>query len=85
MRQRKLGYPTINVPTLVIWGLQDHALVAQNLDGLSELVSDLTIVTMADAGHFVHEDRPQQVTHHLVTWLSGKLGSCQPAPIPIVT
>jgi epoxide hydrolase 4 len=69
MRQRKLGYPRIGVPTLVIWGLQDQALVARNLNGLSGLVTDLTIVTMADAGHFVHEDKPEQVTRHLVTWL----------------
>lgn len=75
MRQRKLGYPKIDRPTLVIWGLQDQALVAHNLDGLSEFVSAPTVVTMADAGHFVHEDKPEQVTRHLLTWLQDKLGS----------
>ncbi len=69
MRQRKLGYPKINTPTLVIWGLHDQALVAQNLDRLSEYGRDLTVITMADAGHFVHEDKPEAVTRHLVTWL----------------
>lgn len=68
-RQRRLGYQKITIPTLVIWGLQDQALVAQNLDGLSEWVNDLTVVMMADAGHFVHEDKPAQVTRHLLTWL----------------
>lgn len=75
MRQRRLGYPKINIPSLVIWGLQDHALVAQNLDGLCEFVNNLKVVRMADAGHFVHEDKPEQVTHELLAWLHEKLGS----------
>lgn len=74
MRQRKLGYPKISVPTLVIWGLQDQALVAQNLDGLSERVDDLRVVTVADAGHFVHEDQPELVTRNVLAWLREKLG-----------
>jgi pimeloyl-ACP methyl ester carboxylesterase len=74
LRQRRLGYPRIGTPTLVIWGLQDQALVAKNLDGLSEFVSDLTVVTVGDAGHFVHEDKPEQVTHELLAWLQDKLG-----------
>ncbi|MBK9306285.1 MAG: alpha/beta hydrolase [Nitrospira sp.] len=71
-RQRSLGYPKIPVPTLVMWGLQDQALVAQNLDGLNEHVDDLRVVTMADAGHFVHEDQPELVTHTLLAWLREK-------------
>ena len=74
-RQRSLGYQKITIPTLVIWGFQDQALVAHNLDGLSEWVTDLTVMTMADAGHFVHEDKPEQVTRHLLTWLQNNLGS----------
>ena len=74
-RQRSLGYQKIEIPTLVIWGLQDQALVAHNLDGLSDYVNDLTVITMADAGHFVHEDQPESVTRHLLTWLHDNLGS----------
>lgn len=75
LRQRTLGYPKIEIPTLVIWGLQDHALDAHNLDGLNRFVSDLTTVTMANAGHFVHEDHPGQVTAQIVTWLQRTLHS----------
>ena len=53
----------------MIWGLQDHALVRQNLDGLNDFVSDLTVVKIADAGHFVHEDKPEQVTREMLSWL----------------
>lgn len=69
LRQRRLGYATVPVPTMVIWGLRDHALVGQNLDGLNDCVDDLTVVTVADAGHFVHEDKPEQVTRDMLTWL----------------
>ncbi len=69
LRQRKGGYPTINIPTLVIWGLQDQALVRHNLDGLGHFVSNLTVVPIASAGHFVHEDEPNRVTEELVAWL----------------
>lgn len=75
LRQRKLGYPRIECPTLVIWGLHDQALVAQNLDGLNVYVRDLTVITMADAGHFVHEDQPHQVTGHLLSWLEDTVES----------
>lgn len=69
LRQRRLGYPTIDVPTLVLWGLRDHALGPHNLDELNHFVSNLTVVRMANAGHFVHEDEPNRVTREVVTWL----------------
>ena len=69
LRQRRLGYPTIHVPTLVIWGVRDQALVRQNLDRLNDFVEDLTVVTVADAGHFLHEDKPEQVTRDMLMWL----------------
>lgn len=72
IRQRRMGYPAVSVPTLVIWGLQDQALVHQNLEGLNDFVTDLVVVKMADAGHFVHEDKPEQVTREMLTWLDLK-------------
>ena len=72
-RQRKLGYPMISMPTLVVRGLEDHALVAQNLENLSTYATDLTVVTLPHSGHFVHEDKPAEVTHEIVTWLHKRL------------
>lgn len=71
-RQRKLGYPVINVPTLVIWGLQDEALVQQNLEALNQFVANLTILMMDRAGHFVHQDEPQRITQEILSWLEGQ-------------
>lgn len=82
LRQRTLGYPTITIPTLVLWGLQDHALGPHNLVELNRVVSDLTVVTLADAGHFVHEDEPEHVNHEIVTWLHKKLHDSLRSSVP---
>ncbi|MDH5670258.1 MAG: alpha/beta hydrolase [Nitrospira sp.] len=71
-RQRRLGYPTVRLPTLVIWGLHDQALTRHNLDGLDGFVMDLTIIPFPHAGHFVHEDDPQRVTDDMLCWLSDR-------------
>jgi pimeloyl-ACP methyl ester carboxylesterase len=68
-RQRRLGYPTIALPTLVLWGLHDQALVKENLDGLTKFVTHLTVVTLERAGHFVHQDEPGRVTDEILGWL----------------
>jgi pimeloyl-ACP methyl ester carboxylesterase len=69
VRQRTLGYPAIDLPTLVIWGLQDQALTRENLDGLDKFVTNLTVVTLERSGHFVHQDEPQRVTDEILSWL----------------
>jgi pimeloyl-ACP methyl ester carboxylesterase len=82
LRQRRLGYPTIEVPTLVLWGLRDHALGPHNLDGLNHFVSDLTVVCLPNAGHFVHEDEPDRVNDELVTWRHKRLRESSRSSVP---
>jgi len=57
----QLPFPHITMPTLVIWGLRDTALLPVQLAGLESLVDDLRIVTVADAGHFVPWEQPEPV------------------------
>jgi len=56
----KSHWPTgvnITVPTLVMWGLMDTALLPSNLDGLPAYVPDLTVKTFDDADHWlVHRE-----------------------------
>jgi pimeloyl-ACP methyl ester carboxylesterase len=48
---------SIPVPTLVLWGEQDAALVSDNLRGLEDLVPQLTVKRHPTATHWViHED-----------------------------
>ncbi|MFW9773618.1 MAG: alpha/beta fold hydrolase, partial [Candidatus Thorarchaeota archaeon] len=49
----------IKVPTLVIHGMQDTAVLPQNLDGLSEYVEDLKIIRVENSSHWVIHDQPE--------------------------
>jgi pimeloyl-ACP methyl ester carboxylesterase len=55
-------FPHLAMPTLVIWGLKDKALLPVQLDGLDALVDDLRIVTSTSAGHFIPWEEPETVT-----------------------
>jgi pimeloyl-ACP methyl ester carboxylesterase len=55
-------FPHLRMPTLVVWGLRDKALLPVQLEGLHGLVDDLRIVTSATAGHFVPWEEPALVT-----------------------
>jgi len=54
-------FPRLEMPTLVIWGLGDKALLPVQLGGLDALIDDLRIVTIPDAGHFVPWEQPETV------------------------
>jgi pimeloyl-ACP methyl ester carboxylesterase len=52
---------TVRVPTLVIWGEKDTALLARNLDGLERFVPQLTLRRIPGASHWVVHERPDEV------------------------
>lgn len=52
---------TVKVPTLVIWGEKDTALLTQNLDGLDQFVPQLTIKRIPDGTHWVIHEKPAEV------------------------
>jgi len=53
----------LSVPTLVIWGLSDPAMLPGLLDGLEEYVQDLTVVRINDAGHYPMRSHAATVNH----------------------
>lgn len=55
------SFPRVVMPTLVIWGLKDKALLPVQLDGLDALVDDLRIAATPDAGHFIPWEHPDFV------------------------
>lgn len=65
-------FPSIQPPTLVIWGMRDRALLPVQLGGLDALVDDLTIVRIEDAGHFVPWERPAAVNAAIRGWLASR-------------
>lgn len=64
------AFPKVEIPTLVIWGMKDIALLPLQLDGLEELVEDLQIERVAEAGHFVPWESPDQLTAALEPFLA---------------
>lgn len=65
------AFPKVAVPTLVVWGLRDKALLPLQLDGLETLVERLTIVRVEDAGHFLPWEKPEAVAAPLRSFLDG--------------
>jgi len=52
----------IDVPTLVIWGMRDTALLPGNLDGLDQYVRNLTVEPVTDADHWIIHQQPTRVS-----------------------
>src|SRR5947209_17712196 len=71
-------FPKVKVPTLVIWGMNDAALLPLQLEGLEDLVDDLTIERLPDAGHFA----PWEAGHQVATLLQPFLAACADATAP---
>ncbi|MFS2111113.1 alpha/beta fold hydrolase [Sphingomonas sp. Sphisp140] len=63
-------FPPVTQPTLVIWAMRDTALLPVQLDGLDRYVPDLTVVKIANAGHFVPWEKPELVTEAILEWLA---------------
>ena len=66
------AFPSVKVPTLVIWGMKDKALLPLQLEGLDKLVDDLTIVRLPDTGHFAPWEAGDEVASALGPFLAGE-------------
>lgn len=61
-------FPPVTQPTLVVWGIEDKALLPSQLEGLDALVPGLKVVHV-DAGHFVPWEAPEAVVDAIRGWL----------------
>ena len=69
---RGLPLLTVKVPTLVIWGERDEALLTGNLNGLERFVPDLTVKRISDASHWVIHEKPALVNAFMRDFIAGK-------------
>jgi epoxide hydrolase 4 len=61
----------VNVPVLMFHGLKDTALLASGLNNTWDwLDSDLTLVTIPNASHFVQQDASDLVSRTIKAWLN---------------
>jgi len=73
------AFPNVKIPTLVVWGMKDPALLPLQLEGLDELVDDLTIVRLPDIGHFAPWEASEEVAKSLKPFLAGQGAATAPA------
>jgi pimeloyl-ACP methyl ester carboxylesterase len=60
---------TSRVPTTVLWGERDHALLPGLLDGLARWVPQLTLHRVPEASHWLVHEQPGLVAEHIAALL----------------
>lgn len=60
----------VRVPTLVLWGMADVALLPVLLDGLSDFVPELSVHRLDGLSHWLVHENPQLIAKHLRTFLA---------------
>ena len=60
-RQAQLGFPRIDIPTLMIWGEEDVALSKKTTLGTEEFVTDLTLRYLPRVSHWCQQEQPDIV------------------------
>ena len=63
---------TVRVPTTVVWGEQDHALLPGLLDGLQRWVPRLRLVRVPEASHWIVHEQPGLVAREILATLQEK-------------
>ena len=71
-RQRKLGFPKIEVPTLMLWGEKDIALSMKTTQGTEEHVEDFTIRYFEGISHHIQQDAPDEVNAMIGAFLANE-------------
>lgn len=61
----------ITMPHLVVWGMDDVALLPECTGGLDEIAADLRIVRVEGAGHWILHSRPEPVIAAMEAFLAG--------------
>ena len=71
-RIEERGLPTIDVPTLMIWGEEDVALNKEATYGTEEFVSDFRIRYLPGVSHWVQQEAPEQVNAMIQAFLANE-------------
>jgi pimeloyl-ACP methyl ester carboxylesterase len=60
----------VRVPTLVLWGERDTALLTGCLDGLEQCVPELKLVRVPDASHWIVHEKPDLVCSEIASFVA---------------
>jgi len=58
--------PDIDVPTLIVWGKEDKRKPAGEETELQNSIAGSQLVLIENAGHYVHEEQPQQAADAII-------------------
>lgn len=72
-------FPKIKIPTLVLWGLEDKALLPMQLEGLEPFIENLSVVRLPGVGHFAPWEAGEEVANALAPFLAGQDVATAPA------
>jgi pimeloyl-ACP methyl ester carboxylesterase len=61
---------TIDLPTLVVWAMNDIALPPELIDGLDDYIPKLTLKKVSNATHWVIHEQPQLISAYLQNFLA---------------
>jgi pimeloyl-ACP methyl ester carboxylesterase len=68
---RQLGERAVQVPTLAVTGARDGCMDTRIFDHMPDslFTAGVTVERVPDAGHFVHQERPEEFNLLLLDWL----------------
>jgi pimeloyl-ACP methyl ester carboxylesterase len=69
---RRLAFAPIHVPTLAITGERDGCMDTRLFDEVmrgADFPRGLKVRRIREAGHFVHQEQPEEVNQHVLEWL----------------
>jgi pimeloyl-ACP methyl ester carboxylesterase len=66
-------YPHLDLPVLVVWGLQDRWIPVDHAHRLAATIPGAQLHLLDAAGHLVHFDQPVQLATRLQRWLSSQM------------
>lgn len=58
----------VRCPHLLIWGMKDTALLPETREGLDVFAPDLSVAEIADADHWLHHQKPEELARLLFDW-----------------
>ncbi|MEM9872071.1 MAG: alpha/beta fold hydrolase [Pseudomonadota bacterium] len=59
----------VHCPHLLIWGMEDTALLPQSTEGLEDFAADLTRIKVPGADHWICHQRPDTVAGAILDWV----------------
>ncbi|MFZ4814058.1 MAG: alpha/beta fold hydrolase [Phototrophicaceae bacterium] len=72
------GNQRVTVPTLMLWGMNDPALISEMAEASIELCDEGKLVLFKDASHFVQHDKAERVNELLLDFFANGINQDSP-------